>query len=196
MSESSISRSWRRCLHAYPQVSIKPSLLVSTAVYRRMHAAQFGARRNPRKRPPFRKERRPKVFSNLVVGYFRFAKTTAPAMVRTALSSSEKSTERLISISPLRHNCPNTMRKQASDAVNGFIAGLLCRATVPSSTTGPFFVSNPALPELAAGAWAFRLSDPTEIGRIVLDCFREHLLSQKPDLKTLEGPPFEAPPYE
>ena len=121
---------------------------------------------------------------------------TAPAIVRTALNSSEKSTERLISISPLRHNCPNTMRKQASDAVNGFIAGLLCRATVPSSTTGPFFVSNPALPELAAGAWAFRLSDPTEIGRIVLDCFREHLLSQKPDLKTLEGPPFEAPPYE
>lgn len=103
-------------------------------------------------------------FSSLLVCYFRLAKTTAPASVRTALNSIEKSTERLISISPMRHNCPNTMRKQASDGVKRFIASLLCRATAPTSTSGPFFVSEPRMPEMAAGAWVFRRCDPTETG--------------------------------
>ena len=84
-------------------------------------------------------------FSSLLVCYFRLAKTTAPASVRTALNSIEKSTERLISISPMRHNCPNTMRKQASDGVKRFIASLLCRATAPTTTSGPFFVSEPRM---------------------------------------------------
>ena len=84
-------------------------------------------------------------FPSLLVCYFRLAKTTAPASVRTALNSIEKSTERLISISPMRHNCPNTMRKQASDGVKRFIASLLCRATAPTTTSGPFFVSEPRM---------------------------------------------------
>ena len=81
------------------------------------------------KGPPFRERVATQRLSHLVENYFQMAKTTAPTIVRTALSSTEKSTERLISISLLRHNCPNTRRKQASDAVNRFIASLLCRAT-------------------------------------------------------------------
>ena len=47
--------------------------------------------------------------------------------------------------SSMRHNCPNTMRKQASDGVKRFIASLLCRATAPTTTSGPFFVSEPRM---------------------------------------------------
>lgn len=114
-------------------------------------------------------------------------------MVRTALSSTEKSTERLISISLLRHNCPNTRRTQASDGLRSCIASLLCRATAPTTTSGPFFVSEPRMPELTAGAWAFRRSVPTEIERIVLECLQKHVLSQKADLQTQAGPPFGDP---
>ena len=71
--------------------------------------------------------------------YLRIAKTATPTQVRTALNSNEKSTLRLKSNSQLRHNCPNTMRKQASDGVNCFIASLLCRATAPLLTLEPFF---------------------------------------------------------
>lgn len=144
------------------------------------------------KRPPFRR-RTAQSSANLLVCYFRLTKTTAPAMVRTALNSTEKLTERLISISPMRHNCPNTMRKQASDGLRSCIASLLCRATAPTTTSGPFFVSEPRMPELTAGAWAFRRSVPTEIERIVLECLQKHVLSQKADLQTQAGPPFGDP---
>ena len=115
-------------------------------------------------------------------------------MVRTALSSTEKLTERLISISPMRHNCPNTMRKQASDGLGLCIASLLCRATAPTTTSGPFFVSEPRMPELTAGAWAFRRSVPTEIERIVLEGLKKHVPFKKPISKHKRGllsePPF------
>ena len=63
----------------------------------------------PKKKPSF--QRKTAQCSKLPVFYFRIAKTATPTQVRTALNSSEKSTERLKSNSQLRHNCPNTMRK-------------------------------------------------------------------------------------
>ena len=61
------------------------------------------------KKPSF--QRKTAQCSKLPVFYFRIAKTATPTQFRTALNSSEKSTERLKSNSQLRHNCPNTMRK-------------------------------------------------------------------------------------
>ena len=94
-----------------------------------------------RKKPPFRKKTAQGF--KLLVFYFRIVKATTPTKVRTALNSSEKSTVRLKFNSQLRHNCPNTRRKQASDGVKSFIASLLCRATAPNSRLEPFFLYTP-----------------------------------------------------
>ena len=112
-------------------------------------------------------------FSGLLVCYFRLAKTTAPASVRTALNSIEKSTERLISISPMRHNCPNTMRKQASDGVKRFIASLLCRATAPTTTSGPFFVSEPRMAGDGCRGLGLPTKRPNRDRSVVLEAERE-----------------------
>ena len=94
-----------------------------------------------RKKPPFRRKTAQGL--KLSVFYFRIVKATTPTKVRTALNSSEKSTVRLKFNSQLRHNCPNTRRKQASDGVKLFIASLLCCATAPNSRLEPFFLYTP-----------------------------------------------------
>ena len=80
-----------------------------------------------------------------------------------------------------------------SDGVKRFIASLLCRATAPTTTSGPFFVSEPRMPELTAGAWAFRRSVPTEIERIVLEGLKKHVPFKKPISKHKRGLLSETP---
>lgn len=110
-------------------------------------------------------------FSSLLVCYFRLVKTTTPAMVRTALNSTEKSIERLISISPMRHNCPNTMRKPASDGV---------KRKSPLSCNGPnfhigavFSFLNPACQRWLRGLGPSDDATQQRPERIVLEAERE-----------------------